>query len=706
MEAFLEDLLNELTVEEKVSMVHGATLFSTGAVPRLGIPSLCFSDGPMGVRCEFAGDQWVQTGNGEDVVTYFPCNSALASTWNPALAYRMGQALGREFRGRGKDVALAPGINIKRNPLCGRIFEYMSEDPWLVGTLAAPMVRGIQENDVAACPKHFAANAQETGRMTVDTLVSRRALEEIYFPGFLAAVGAGCASLMGAYNRIGGEYCCQSKWLLGEILRKTWGFDGVVVSDWGGVHHTQAAAESGLDVEMDVTSDFAGHYLADALLEKLGAGEVSESKLDEKVRHILKLMYRLKMIGPEKNMRSAGGYNLPQNREAALAVAQEGVILLKNEGLLPLQPEKLRRLAVIGANAVTTHAPGGGSAEIQALYEITPLLGIQMALGGNTRVVYAPGYYQPERGSRPEISWQASSKENKTRKEETLPPEALAEKLRREALEACKDCDGVIFVGGLDHDYDVEGVDRNDMRLPYGQDALLKALLEARPDTVVVLLAGSPVEMPWLDSAKALLWSYYAGMEGGTAIAQTIFGKVNPSGKLAETILRSYDQCNAPLGGVDTVEFSEGVMVGYRYYNTHNIPVNFPFGHGLSYTRFDYGEAAVSGREISLKITNAGALPGKETVQLYVAPLSPCALERPCHQLRFARKICLQPGESARVRFPLSWEDFAIFDERLGRFCPVAGRYDLQIGASSRDIRTAVTVCLETTGENITILSD
>ena len=675
MKNYIEELLSQLTLPEKVSMIHGAGLFRTAGVERLGIPELHFSDGPMGVRAEFKDDEWLPAGNTDDLVSYLPCNSAVASTWDPSAAYESGSVLGEEARGRGKDVILAPGINIKRSPLCGRNFEYMSEDPYLVSEMVAPMVRGVQAHDTAACVKHFAANAQEENRLWVDSIVDEKTLQEIYFPGFKAAVDAGVHSVMGAYNRLNGEHCCTSKSLLNHVLREKWGFDGLVVSDWGGVHDTALAANSALDVEMDVTYDFDGHFLAQPLLDKVRAGEISEDCIDEKVRNILNLMLRLKMIGPEKESRQRGAYNTPEHRSAALKVAQDGIILLKNEDkILPLNPN-VKTVAVIGGNAVTVHSFGGGSAEIKALYEITPLMGIKKRLGGNANVTWLPGYGLPIPGARPEISWQAdSTRLTEKPKEPELSPADI-----HSAVELAKKCDAVIFIGGLNHDYDVEGLDRKDMKLPYGQDEVISALLDARADTVVVLYAGSPVEMPWLPKAKTVLWSYYAGMEGGTAIANVLFGDTVPSGHLAETFIKSADQSPAKIAH-DRVEFTEGTMVGYRHYDAVNTDVNFCFGHGLSYTEFSYSGLSVSGNAVKFSITNVGDCAGAEVAQLYIA-------DEKMHQLRGFQKVHLRPGETKEVEFILKDRDFSQYDVEKKTFSVVPGHYEIQIGASSRDIR-------------------
>lgn len=691
----VEALLVQLTLEEKIGMIHGAGLFRTEGVPRLGIPPFVFSDGPMGVRGEFANDVWVSTGHGGDQVSYLPCNSAIASTWDRDTARRSGEVLGAEARGRGKDMILAPGINIKRSPLCGRNFEYLTEDPFLAGELGAAIVQGIQENDVSACPKHFAANSQETERFTVDSIVDERTLQEIYLPAFHSVVKAGAMAVMGAYNRLNGSHCCTSQALLGDILRRDWNFDGLIVSDWGGVHSTEEAALSPLDVEMDIRGDFDSYYMAKPLLEKVRSGEIPESVIDEKVRYILRLMVRLQMLEPERSNRKAGSYNLPEHRTVALETARKSVILLKNENeLLPLCPPKLHKVAVIGANAERRHANGGGSAEIKALYEVSPLLGVQMILGGNVQVTYAPGYLLPTVEDRGDENWQADGTASAAGKAVRMPaPEEVAA-ARAEALKVAREADAVIFVGGLDHDYDVEGQDRAGMELPYGQNDLLDELLELRPDTIVTLVAGSPVTMPWLDKAKAVVFSYYNGMEGGTALAEVLFGKVNPSGKLAESFPADLMQCPAHgmncFGQLDRVEYREGVFVGYRYYDTRDIPVNFCFGHGLSYTQFSYSNLEVipdeDGWFVKLRLQNIGKYDGREIVQLYLAPQSPFLL-RPYHELKGFVSVELAPGEAKVISLPLPKSAFACYDSTNHAWVSECGRYEVQVGASSRDLR-------------------
>ncbi len=733
-------LLKQLTLEEKISMIHGSGFFRTAQVERLGIPALKMSDGPMGVRQEMPDDSTVPLGYSDDFVSYNPSNSALAATWNPDRAYDCGKALGEEARGRGKDVILAPGINIKRDPLCGRNFEYMGEDPHLIESLAVPFIRGVQECDVAACVKHFAANGQETDRFQVDTLVDERTLQEIYYPGFRAAVQQGGSySLMNAYNRLNGVHCSENRELLDRVLREEWGYDGTVISDWGSVHTTGEAANASLDVEMNISADFKNYYFSEPLLRAVRQGEVAEEEIDKKVKNILRMMFYLKMIGNRAEERQAGEYNTARHQFAAREAAREAIVLLKNEDhILPFSKERLamsrealrgnaegaalsglpqtpgkRTLAVIGRNGEQCHAGGGGSAEIKALYEISPLMGLKKALGGNVDVVYAPGYYIPGDRSVNEIDWAAPSLERQVmdgdfpgEKRDELRREILERReiLRAEACALAAEADEVVFVGGLNHDYDQEGRDRKHMKLPYGQDELIEALLDVKPDMIVVLVAGSPVELPWLNRAKALLWCYYSGMETGSALADILLGRVNPSAKLPETFPAAYGDCvtakNGQFGREGSVEYREGIFVGYRYYEREKVKPAFPFGFGLSYTEFALGnpdikvgicasEEKPEGRNIydtavtvSLDVTNTGSMAGAEVVQCYVADCQ-CRVERPLKELGAYRKVFLRPGETRRIDLELSCRAFAFYDVSQRAFVIEAGRFVLHVGNSS-----------------------
>ena len=731
-ESSIQHILKQLTLEEKISMIHGSGFFRTSPVERLGIPALRMSDGPMGVRQEFPDDDWTPVGNTDDYVNYNPSNSALAATWNPRCAYECGQVLGEEARGRGKDVILAPGINIKRDPLCGRNFEYMSEDPYLIETLAVPFIQGVQESDVAACVKHFAANNQETDRFWVDTLVDERTLQEIYYPAFRAAVQKGeSLSLMNAYNKLNGAHCSENRELLDHVLREKWKYDGVVISDWGSVHTTKEAASASLDVEMSVTDNFDQYYFADPLRQAVESGEVSEAEIDKKVSNILRMMFRLKMIGPDAESRKAGTYNTAGHQNVTRQTAREAIVLLKNEEqLLPIGEERLkmireaktvgdenavtgilpegtrkRKIAVIGQNAVQFHAGDGGSAEIKAFYEISPLMGLKKALGGNVDVIYAPGYYIPAKKKEDETSWQASSLEQSpSNSEQGSKDDAECARLKEEACALAAEADEVIFVGGLNHDYDQEGKDRADMRLPYGQDNLIEALLNIKYDMIVVMVAGSPVEMPWLDRVKALVWCYYSGMETGNALADILLGKINPSAKLPETFPAAYCDTvtakNDQFGKEGAVTYQEGMFVGYRYYERENIKPAFPFGFGLSYTRFSIDDVQIHmpencGNEqrsekneddiavtICVDVTNVGAMAGAEVVQCYVADCE-CSVERPGKELKAYQKVSLQPGETKRVTLELPYRAFAFYDVGEEAFVVEPGKFELYIGNSS-----------------------
>lgn len=688
----IEEIISELKLEEKVAMVHAAGLFRNGSVERLGIPSLYMSDGPMGVRNEFPNASWVPVGNTDDYVTYLPSISALACTWNRNLAYEEGNILGKEARGRGKDIILAPGINIVRSPLGGRNFEYMSEDPYLTAQLAVPYIKGVQENDVAACVKHFAVNSQETERLNVDVVIDERAVREIYLPAFEAAVKEGNSySIMSAYNKLWGLHCSHNKWLLRDVLEKEWGYDGVLVSDWSAISDTKLAAEAGMDIEMSVTDNFDEYFFANPLIKAVKEGEIKEELIDEKVRKILKLMYRLNMFSDE---RKSGEYNSFESRRKTLDIARESVILLKNEeNLLPLN-KKVKKVAVIGQNANIRHCEGGGSAEVKSLYEVTPLMGIKMLLGGNCEVAYAKGYTHDF---------------NKRKA------------VNEEAIELAKNSDVVIFIGGLKHtkedfslfqnalhstkednmvvNIDSEGNDKTDMKLPYNQDEIINSLLEVNPNTIVVITAGSPVDMSsWVDKSKALVNVSYNGMEGGRALAEVLFGDVNPSGKLTVTIPKKLEDSPAhsigEFPGKSQVRYDEGIFVGYRYFSTYDVEPQFVFGHGLSYTEFRYNDIKVNLTEenekinatVKFKVTNIGEKEGAEVAQVYVNDVE-SSVKRPVIELKGFEKVRLMPGESKEVTINLDKKSFAFYSDEENSWIVEDGKFNILIGSSSTDIR-------------------
>lgn len=697
----IEEIIKCLTLQEKIGMIHGAGLFRTEGVKRLGIKPLKMSDGPMGVRNEFPDNSWVPYGYSDDYVSYLPCNTALASTWNRELAYKEGYVLGNEARGRGKDIILAPGINIIRSPLGGRNFEYMSEDPYLTKEMAVPYIKGVQENDVAVCVKHFAVNNQETERLNVDVVVSDRALREIYFPAFEAAVKEGNAySIMTAYNKIWDQYCAHNPKLLQEILRDEWGFDGVVISDWSGIHDTKEAAEAGMDIEMSVTYNFDEYFFANPMIHAVEKGIVKEEVIDDKIRNILRLMYRINMFSEN---RKKGAYNSYENREKTLEIARESIILLKNEeNVLPLKEKEIKTIAVIGENADIRHSAGGGSAEIKALYEITPLLGLKMKLGGNTEVKYAKGYTH-----------------NEEEREEVL----------KEAIDIAKKSDAVIFVGGLKHtkedfelyqnalestkkeeqliNIDSEGNDKTDMSLPYKQDEVIKELLKVNENTVVVISTGSPVDMSsFVDNAKAIIQTSYNGMEGGTALAEVIFGDVNPSGKLPVTIPVKLEDspahCLGEFPGKEKVRYDEDIFVGYRYFSTYDVEPLFAFGHGLSYTTFKYNDLKVEVNEleddvnikVSLKLTNTGEVSGSEVVQVYIND-EKSSVKRPNIELKGFEKIHLNPKETKIVNINLNKKDFAFYNEDKNAWTLESGKFNILVGSSSDNILLKESINLE-----------
>ena len=739
----IEALLRELTLEEKSRLIHASEFFRSGDVPRLGIPKISMSDGPMGVRNDFYPDKWFPIGTSADAVSYLPCNTAIASTWNRELAQTSGEVLGREARGRGKDMILAPGINIKRNPLCGRNFEYMSEDPYLVAEMVVPLIEGIQETDVSACVKHFACNAQEWERLWVNVELDERTLREIYLPGFEAAVKrAKTRALMGSYNLVRGEHGSQSKFLLTDILRKEWKYDGLVVSDWSAVHDTKAAAESGLDLEMSVFPEFDDYFLANPLIEAVKKGEIAEEELDKKVRNILRFMLRVRLIEIElkeqKNGRTSakavpvedrdpGYYNGDIMHHFAKETAREAVVMLKNEKhRLPIKPSQTKRLLVIGNNADMPQANGGGSAEIKALYEITPLMGLAREYGGNTEVRFTPGYYVPKKTGK-EANWQEDSVSAEVMSDPSVrdkrradkKEKELIKKYREDAVRLAKEYEEVVIVGGLDHNYDTEGMDRKDLKLPYEQDALINAVLEANPRAVVVMFAGSPVDMTaWSDKAQAILWMAYNGMEGGTALAEVISGTTNPSGKLPESLPADFKKTGVAVFGdypgrkltaaekkkmnaTLTQTFKDGIFVGYRYYEKFKVPVQYVFGHGLSYTEYKYSGMTVekAGAKdalytVSIKVKNTGHITGKEAVQLYVGE-KVVSEANPVKELKGFDKVELAPGEEKTVSFNLTAKDFSHFSNEAGEWQQMKGKMVIYIGASSADIRAKKEVVLK-----------
>lgn len=713
IEKRVEDALSRMTLEEKVALCHAQSKFSTKGVERLGIPELWMSDGPHGVRAEINWNDWGYAGWTNDSITAFPALTALAATWNPEMAALYGKNVGEEARYRDKDVLLGPGVNIYRTPLNGRNFEYMGEDPYLAGEMVVPYVKELQKNGVAACVKHFALNNQEKWRGTVDVGLSDRALYEIYLPAFKKAVQDGGAwSIMGAYNKIWGQHCCHNGRLLNDILRGEWGFDGAVITDWGGAHDTREAALNGLDIEMGsytngLTSESAfgydDYYLANPYLEMIKKGEVPESTVDDKARNILRLIFRTAM----NTKKPFGSKCTPEHYAAAKAIGDESIVLLKNDGILPLDGDKYGSILVVGDNAVRRLTDGGGSSELKPKDYVSPLSALQALYGD--KVKYAQGYACGR------TLYEA----------EDIVPQEEQDRLRAEAVAMAKDADVVVYIGGLNKNswQDCESTDRREYELPFGQNRLIEELVKANPNVVIANISGNAYEMPWVKKVPAILHASYLGTMGGASIADVIAGNVNPSGKLPYSIPARLEDCGAnsfgeesypgvEQGSEDVVAipgsvieggkspkqtYKEDILVGYRWHDTKKIPALFPFGHGLSYTEFEYGKPVVSGSKISkdseitveVPVTNKGSREGSEIVELYISDLK-SSLPRPVKELKGFDKVKLMPGETKNVRFVIKPEALKYFDDKAHEWVVEPGKFKAHIGASSTDIRHTV----------------
>jgi beta-glucosidase len=672
IDARVEDLLSRMTLEEKISLVHADSKFTTAALVRFGLPRRWLSDGPHGVREDVGPDNWLPAGHTDDFASFMPALIGLAATWNPDLATAYGKVIGEEARQRGKQIMLGPGMNIMRTPLNGRNFEYPGEDPFLTSRMVVNYIRAVQAQDVSSCAKHFAANDQEWERGTINVEMDERTLREIYLPPFKAAVQeAGVRTVMSAYNKFRGQYCSENDYLINKVLKGEWGFRGLVMSDWGGTHSTRGAVMNGLDLEMGTEFvPYDDFYLARAFREGVRSGEFPAAVLDDKVRRNLRQMMDTKVI----EGRGPGAINTKEHQATARRIAEESMVLLKNDGnALPLDPNKIKSVAVIGENAIQLQGPGGGSARIKAFYEITPLEGILRRIGDRASVSFSMGYSE-------------KSKED----------------LASQAVHAASQADVVVYVGGLNHRpfVDAEGKDRKDMKLPYGQDDLLQRIVEANPHTIVVLLGGGPVEMSsWLAKVPALMQAWYPGMEGGNALAAVLFGDVNPSGKLSCTFPKRLADSpahalNAYPGKDGTVRYEEGLLVGYRWFDSRKIEPLFPFGFGLSYTRFEYSNLRLMpGRDAKdpvataeFDVQNVGEREGAEVAQLYVQDEKP-RLPRPLKELKGFRKVLLKPGEKQTISIPLERSSFAFYDPEQHGWAAEKGNFKILIGSGSRDIR-------------------
>tara|TARA_R110002096_G_scaffold436083_1_gene667051 strand:- start:14067 stop:16292 length:2226 start_codon:yes stop_codon:yes gene_type:complete len=700
MESKIDSIISLLTLEEKVAMCHAQSKFSTKGVERLGIPEIWMADGPHGVRAEISWDAWDYAGWTNDSITAFPALTCLAATFNPELAGKYGFNLGEEARYRKKDILLGPGVNIYRTPLNGRNFEYMGEDPFLASKMVVPYIKGVQKNGVAACVKHYALNNQEKWRSDVNVEVSNRALYEIYLPAFKAAVTeANVWALMGAYNKFRGQYTTHHELLMNKILKEDWKYDGVVISDWSSAHNTMEAAMNGLDMEMGTGTDGLGfttanhydhYYLADPFLEKLKSGEIPTSVVDDKVRRILRLMYRTTM----SNNRPLGRANNKEHHDVARKVATEGIVLLKNKNnFFPIKDDNNLTIAVIGENATRSMTAGGGSSELKPKFEISPLQGLK-ARYKNAKIVHSMGFAS------------GASVYDKV-----LPSPYNADSLKIEAIKVAKNADIVLFIGGLSksHLQDSEGDDRRQYHLPFGQEELLDGIKSVNKNVGFVLITGNAVKMPWLDKVDGVIQTWYLGSMAGHAIADIISGDVNPSGKLPFSFPKELKDNGAISFGLSSYpgvdmnqEYKEDILVGYRWHDTKKIEPQYAFGYGLSYTSFDFLNIKTDKETYKLKdqikvtcqVKNTGSLDGAEVVQVYVGkPKS--KVKRALKELKGFQKINLGSGEQNSVAITINVSDLAFYDESISDWNVEKGDYLIHVGNASNNIKETIKVSIK-----------
>ncbi|MBP5537945.1 MAG: glycoside hydrolase family 3 C-terminal domain-containing protein [Bacteroidales bacterium] len=704
----IDEIIAQMSLEEKVMMLHSKTIMSSEGVPRLGIQDIKYADGPFGVREEL-GDGFRPLGWQLDSATYFPTGSALAATWDPALAYDYGHGIGVEARLRGKDMMLGPAINIQRLPVGGRSYEYLSEDPALAAALAVGYVKGMQDAGTAACIKHFALNNQETNRGSVNVIADERVIREIYLKPFEAAVKeAGAMGVMPAYNKVNGDYCSENEFLLNQVLRGEWGFKGMTVSDWGATHSTMGAALHGLDVQM--TGD---NYLGPPLIDSIAAGKLSEKVVDDKVREILRVRFAIEPIPEDKcNLVQT---SQPESRQAALEVARRSIVLLSNKGAgLPIA-ENVKTIAVIGQNAVLSTAAGGVGAGVKTPYEVTPLEGIKRRAGDGIKVIYAPGYKNYGGRIRPG--------------QEPGPLQALAidekadHQLISEAMEVASQADLVLFFCGTNKTIETEGSDRQNIKLPTGQEAAAAAISLVNPNMVSIVISGGPLELTNIETCStAVVQGWWNGIEGGTALAEILFGDRAPSGKLpftypialehspayamgnfpnrAETqedLFTGMYRADMAQGGAirrqaPDSKYTEGLLVGYRWFDTKDIPVAYAFGHGLSYVNFRYSGLKASKKaytqgetiKVSFKLKNTGRMPAEEVAQLYVSRKD-AKVEYPLKELKAFKRVALKAGQSKKVTLEVPVSELCWWSDNGWEL--EKGTVELLLGSASDDLR-------------------
>ena len=707
IEVRVEDALRRMTLDEKIRVIHAQSKFSSAGVPRLGFPDFWTDDGPHGVRPDVLWDEWEQAGQTNDSCVAFPALTCLAATWNPQLSLIYGESLGEEALYRGKNMILGPGVNIYRTPLNGRNFEYMGEDPWLASRMVVPYIQGMQSKGVAACVKHYALNNDEEYRHQVNVIVSDRALHEIYLPAFKAAITEGKAwGIMGAYNLYKNQHNCHNAILINKILKQDWQFDGVVVSDWGGTHDTDEAVKNGLDLEfgtwtdgltMGATNAYDNYYLAEAYKRLIKEGKYITKELDDKVRRVLRLFYRTTM----NRQRPHGFLCSESHYAAARKIAEEGIVLLKNEGgaVLPININKVKNILVVGENAVKMMTVGGGSSSLKVQREVSPLDGLKARLKGIAEVDYARGYVGDVTGAYNGVTTGQDLSESRSEDE-----------LIAEAVEKAKKADYVIVFGGLNKsDYqDCEGHDRKDYALPYAQNKLVEALAQVNSRLVFVNISGNAVAMPWIKKVPAVIQGWFIGSEAGNALASVLVGDANPSGKLPFSWMQSLDHYGAHALGaypgtwrsdekIIDEEYKEDIFVGYRWADRHKLTPLFPFGHGLSYTTFEYARKSrieKSADDTSLftlhtSIKNTGSREGAETVQLYIRDVK-SSLPRPVKELKGFQKVTLAPGEQRDITFTIDKSILSYYDDSKGEWVMEPGRFEALVGASACDIKSKV----------------
>ena len=717
----IDALIAQMTLEEKVNMLHSKTNMSSAGVERLGIADMNYADGPFGIREEGQPNGFMSAGWTLDSATYFPTGSALAATWSEELAYKYGTGMGKEARLRGKDVILGPAVNIQRLPVGGRTYEYLSEDPILSAALALEYTKGVQDEGTAVCIKHFAVNNQETNRGSVDAQLDERTLREIYLKPFeRAIIEGGAMSVMPAYNKVNGDYCSENEHLLNEILRGEWGFKGFTVSDWGGTHSTMGAMLHGLNVQMT-----GSNYLGQPVIDSIATGALSEDLVDEKVRQILRVRYAIKPVPAD--VANTVMTSQPESQQIAREVAEKSIVLLKNEDILPVKAD-VKKIAVIGQNAVLKTQSGGMGAGVKALYEVTPLEGICKRAGKDVEVTYAPGYKTIafRWGPAPANLDPLEARSNDEPADPTLVAEAVA---------LAKEADLVIFFGGTNKSIETEGSDRKNIDLPCGQNELVKALYEANQNLVTVLISGGPTDLRFLEPVSpAIVQGWWNGTEGGTALAEVLFGDIAPSGKLPFTFPAkledspAYAMGNFPdpngAGGdlfslmfrpdvlkmspeerqkfIDSLpkpvsKYTERFYVGYRWFDTKDVKPMYAFGHGLSYVNFAYGElkanAAKDAVKVSFTLTNEGAMPADEVVQLYVSrPES--KVEWPAKELKAFQRVSLRAGETKVVNLEIPLKELRYWNEATNAWDLEHGKLQLLLGSASDDIRETAEVTI------------